>query len=520
MFDSPTTRTTIRRPHLDHHRAARGAAGLLADGGNELWATGGLSPDHARLGRRLELARRSAFVGREEHLAAFRAALTDAVGAPFVFLHGAGGSGKTALLHRFADEAVRAGRPVVRPGAAGASRSGAAGLGAARAGADVPASELVRALVPAAHGRADPVVLIDDYDDWRPLEPWLRERLLPALPLRSVVVLAGRTPPGLEWTTDPGWRELLRVHEVRDLPAGDAVRLLDRGAVPLRHHARLLTLTDGHPLALRVAIDALTAGRPVEEVPLAVAHAVLQRVVAATPTPAHRHALELCAASEVVTESDLGAAEGPRAGGDTGGADGGGDDATELFRWLGSLPYVDRCPGGLRLRPVVRAAITAERRWRDPEPATPPPAIPEPAIPPSADAVGGAGRASLPRDEFDAAVRAALHAWRRPDLLATNPLVTSRLVARSAASEPVDGLRAALRSALDQLGQDPRQSKGHRALVATYLSGAPTQEAAAERLSLPFSTYRRHLARGLAALLGLLWWQENRRGDPRAEPSG
>jgi len=58
------------------------------------------------------------------------------------------------------------------------------------------------------------------------------------------------------------------------------------------------------------------------------------------------------------------------------------------------------------------------------------------------------------------------------------------------------------------LGEDPRQRKAHRALVATFLSGAHTQEAAAERLGLPFSTYRRHLIRGLEVLCSLLWRRE------------
>jgi hypothetical protein len=45
-------------------------------------------------------------------------------------------------------------------------------------------------------------------------------------------------------------------------------------------------------------------------------------------------------------------------------------------------------------------------------------------------------------------------------------------------------------------------------LTATFLSGAHTQEAAAERLGLPFSTYRRHLIRGLEVLCSLLWRRE------------
>ena len=42
-------------------------------------------------------------------------------------------------------------------------------------------------------------------------------------------------------------------------------------------------------------------------------------------------------------------------------------------------------------------------------------------------------------------------------------------------------------------------------LDRTYVHAAPTQEAAAEVLDLPFSTYRRHLARALERLTDLLW---------------
>lgn len=48
----------------------------------------------------------------------------------------------------------------------------------------------------------------------------------------------------------------------------------------------------------------------------------------------------------------------------------------------------------------------------------------------------------------------------------------------------------------------------HRALTATYLAGNPGQEAAAERIGVPFSTYRRHLTSGIDRLTDLLWRSE------------
>ena len=42
-------------------------------------------------------------------------------------------------------------------------------------------------------------------------------------------------------------------------------------------------------------------------------------------------------------------------------------------------------------------------------------------------------------------------------------------------------------------------------LARTYVRAAPTQEAAAEVLGLPFSTYRRHLAKAIDQVTDLLW---------------
>jgi DNA-directed RNA polymerase specialized sigma24 family protein len=58
--------------------------------------------------------------------------------------------------------------------------------------------------------------------------------------------------------------------------------------------------------------------------------------------------------------------------------------------------------------------------------------------------------------------------------------------------------------------------RGHDAVVATYLTGTPTQQAAARRLGLPFSTYRRHLKEGLQELSDRLW--QVYRGDSAASP--
>ena len=78
---------------------------------------------------------------------------------------------------------------------------------------------------------------------------------------------------------------------------------------------------------------------------------------------------------------------------------------------------------------------------------------------------------------------------------------------RSRAPAP-EALRELLGEAVDALRADPRGEKLVRALERTYLRPAPTQEAAAELLGLPFSTYRGHLTRGLERVVDWLWQRE------------
>ena len=69
-------------------------------------------------------------------------------------------------------------------------------------------------------------------------------------------------------------------------------------------------------------------------------------------------------------------------------------------------------------------------------------------------------------------------------------------------------LRTLLREAAEALEADARTAKFYRALDATYLDPAPTQEKASERLDVPFSTFRRHLRRSLEHVTEALWQQE------------
>ena len=122
----------------------------------------------------------------------------------------------------------------------------------------------------------------------------------------------------------------------------------------------------------------------------------------------------------------------------------------------------------------------------------------------------------LSQPDFGDAVRQGLKDLARPDLLARNPLLRTRLLADAAAGGPADAatLDRVLRAAVATLTHDPRDDKQYRAVEQTYLRRTATQEGVAARLGLPFSTYRRHLGQGVARIVGLVLGARGLRSEP------
>lgn len=665
------------------------------------------------LGARLRVARARRFVGRTAERALFASALKSGSPVGVIWVCGAGGIGKSALLDQFADDASAAGRPVFRAD-----------------GRDVLCSpEAFEAAVSGAVDVKGAVVLADTFEQCGELEHWLRRDYAAGLPGDAVLVVASRQPPELEWRS-AAWSEVLRVISLRDLPAADAVALLQARGVLAEMQSPLLAFAGGHPLALSLAaevarLDQLTTAcwTPGSDV----LRRLISELVGAVPSAAHQHALQVCAHAYETTEELLRAVLGP------------GQDAGTLFNWLCDQPFIEFGAGGVFPHDVIRDALDTDLRWRDPEGyeamhrairhhlinraqgAPSPLVLPtlqalsflhrhggvmpdfvtwqrpqeiyedtlsaadsavvlamtaategeesaqvvsfwlsrqptafriyrtsdsgqtvgfmawlrlaEPAaaearadpvvaaawehsrsarpirsgehlaiarfaintiayqrpcqvtdliqmrilsewlradriawsyivlaepefwrpqmdylgqhLIPARPSVGSheyglychdwrevpverwldrhvhqelfgprsqspsppADLSVLGREEFDAAVRAALRSWRRPDQFAANPLTRARLAVEPG-GEPGVMLRQALTEAAAALAIDPRTEHLHRVIDAAFFRGTPTQEAAAERLSLPLSTYRRHLARGLEEICDVLWSRE------------
>ncbi|MCC5809755.1 MAG: hypothetical protein JJU06_05220 [Ectothiorhodospiraceae bacterium] len=125
-------------------------------------------------------------------------------------------------------------------------------------------------------------------------------------------------------------------------------------------------------------------------------------------------------------------------------------------------------------------------------------------------------RLVLSEPDFAIAVRQALKDFHQPAALADNPLLRSRVMLDATPDPTQADLQAILRAGLEELRSTPRGEKPFRALWHTYIQPASSQEIAAERLQLPFNTYRYHLYQGIARLTAWLWHRELHGDDTTA----
>lgn len=129
---------------------------------------------------------------------------------------------------------------------------------------------------------------------------------------------------------------------------------------------------------------------------------------------------------------------------------------------------------------------------------------------PMDEPLGGPAAARPARSQFEHMVRDALRAFNDKAALAASPLNACAVVngCRREAEGPVEALRRLLAETVHALGDRPRDAKFSRALELTYLRPAGSQELAAERLGVPFGTYRYQLATGIERVVQALWARE------------
>lgn len=293
-------------------------------------------------------------VGRESELSVLLRVLQEH-GPRICFLYGIAGMGKSSLLARFAAECTRRAVNVfavdcrsIEP----TERGFLDGLGAAFDPAKVIGS--VSEIRSPTRGRRA-VVLIDTYEVFRIADPWLRHELLPALGPSVRVVVAGRERPMLEWAVERGQLGGLEVLPLGPLDEESVQAILRASGLEEGPAAsRIARVSNGHPLALRLALEARLAGGeiPDDEAMPAVVDALASAFRAGLDAPVRR-ALDAASVPRRITGGVLAAMLGA--------------DADTALEALSDLAFVEATAEGLRLHDAVHNAIVERLRAVDPE---------------------------------------------------------------------------------------------------------------------------------------------------------
>ncbi len=305
------------------------------------------------IGDRLTQARRRAFVGRAAELARFDALLAPDCPIAVLVVHGPPGIGTSTLTRRFIEVAAERGHPTSLVDLSGGAPLEA--LTAAQLPTVVPAAPAAGRAGTTRTNTRRPVLALDGVDLEGPVGQALRERVIPALPAYTLVVVASPVPPGATWSADPGWSELVATMRLAAFSAQEAHEYLAARDVPERERDKAVAFTHGHPLALALVAEVIRSTFSFSDRAARDAVVVLvDQLMSAAPTARHRSALAAAAVARTLTQDLLAAMM------DT-------DDALAEFDWLAALPMVDRAPVGLRLHDVTRRLVTDDLQWRAPE---------------------------------------------------------------------------------------------------------------------------------------------------------
>ncbi len=294
------------------------------------------------LGQRLRHRDRTRFVGREHELDLFDRLFVDDPPLSVVLVHGPAGIGKSALLR----EVTRRGR----------ERGWTPHLVDGRELLPVP-----DALEDALAGVTDeerPLLLFDTYERMQAIDGYLRHTLLPALPERALVVIAGRAAPGPGWYS-AGWENLAAELELDRLTRSEAVQLLRAGGIPDEASIeRILAWSAGSPLALSLAASR-PAGPPLNTLheagtPGEVLRPLLRRLTHGELEAPQQATLAVAAIARVTTP-ELIEAVLP------------GADPVAAYAWLASRTFAEPVADGLALHELVRSAVREDLRRTRPD---------------------------------------------------------------------------------------------------------------------------------------------------------
>jgi hypothetical protein len=284
---------------------------------------------------------RDRFVGRVAELSMLERCLSDDPPASVVLVHGPGGIGKSTLLRELGRRARESGREVFFV-----------------EGRELPPMpDALEAVLAGARRSEAPLVLIDTYERMTALDGYLRRGLLPSLPARAVVVIAGRGVPDPAWFAG-GWEGVAVELELQALAPEEAMALLAIHGLAEARAKAIVQWAGGSPLALALAADTAEADSDWSPVGDAdrpeIVRSLIRRLAQTEIESVRLSALGVAAIARVTTVELLRDVLPD-------------SDADAAFQRLSTLTFTEPLGDGLTLHELVRKALWADLRRRDQE---------------------------------------------------------------------------------------------------------------------------------------------------------
>ncbi len=309
-----------------------------------------------RVNDRLDQVRRQRFVGRDHQRAVFQTMLEGSPAAPaLLYIYGPGGVGKSTLIDCLVRDARDRGARIIKIDGRTTSAAPHAIVESIRQDIAIPADiELFDGLLEFARV----ALFIDTYEYLNPIDAWIHDELIAALPDNVSTVIAGRMPPPAERRSDAGWSAIAEFVPLRNLDPDDSRRFLELRNVPATDHERVLDFTHGYPLALTMVADMLArqAGS-IDEIEINepdLIHTLVERLLREVHDRERLRALEIAVQARFTTVDLLASVLDDRR-------------ADEHFQWLDGLSFMERGPLGLFPHDMARDAIERDLQWRSPE---------------------------------------------------------------------------------------------------------------------------------------------------------
>jgi hypothetical protein len=293
------------------------------------------------LAARLAERDRRRFTGRRAEIAFLDSCLRAAEPASVVHICGPGGIGKSTLLREVGRRAEELGRSVIV-------------LDGRELG---PAPGALEAALSEAAAGIRPVVLLDSYEQMTALDPFLRRRLLPAMPDDTLVIIAGRRAPDPGWFQG-GWESVTTRLDLRPLAPAEAGELLAARGVSDERVPAIIEWAAGSPLALAMAGDAAAADAGWNAARLPdrpdILRALLHRLVETELQDIKPSALGIAVVARSTTPELLHAVLPDQ-------------DAEESYRRLSGLTITEPLGNGIMMHELVRKVLLADLRQRNPD---------------------------------------------------------------------------------------------------------------------------------------------------------